>query len=143
VAASRLSFSGKAFAIAILILCCAACAESPTVVSTRGFLNEGAEGSASAVFAMNGRPVRLELYVNIEGSGATIWVDHPDGRNIETIEVPGPGIRELCKEFPKEPGSWALRMAARGGGMEYWVALHDRKKYLGPDDEARRLVEKK
>jgi hypothetical protein len=92
---------------------------------------------------MNGRPVRLELYVNIEGSGATVWVDHPDGRNTETIEVPGPGIRELCKEFPKEPGSWALRMTAQGGGMEYWVALHDRRKYLGPDDEARRLVEKK
>jgi hypothetical protein len=143
VTASRPGFFGQICAIAILILCCATCAESYTFVSNRGFLNEGVEGTAGAVFAMNGRPVRLDLYVNIEGSGVTVWVDHPDGRTTDTIEVPGPGIRELSKEFAKEPGSWGLRVSPQGGGAEYWVALHDRRKYIGPDDEARRLVERK
>jgi hypothetical protein len=90
---------------------------------------------------MNNRPVRLELCIRVEGTSATIEVDHPDGRTTETIEVAGPGIRELCKEFPKEPGNWGLRITSNGGDSVYWVALHDHRTYLGPDEDTRRFVE--
>jgi hypothetical protein len=145
VAAWKRVFAGLSFAIAVELLsaCFLACAPTPAFTSNRGTLREGSEGVANAAFAMNGRPIQLELYINLAGSGATVWIDHPDGRTTETIEVPGPGIRELLKEFPKEPGSWGLRIEARGGSAEYWVALHDRRKYVGPDEEARRLVEGK
>jgi hypothetical protein len=138
-------FVGLSFAIAVAILtaCCAACAESSTFASNRGSLAEGVEGVANAAFAMNGRSIKLELYINLTGTGATIWIDHPDGRTTEAVDVPGPGIRELLKEFPKEPGNWGLRLESRGGSATYWVALHDRRKYIGPDDEARSLVEGK
>jgi hypothetical protein len=120
---------------------CASCGEAYPASTARGVLVEGREERTSVAFAMNGRPVRLELLIRIEGTGATVEVDHPDGRSTETIEVAGPGIRELCKEFPKEPGSWGLRLVARGGSSAYWVVLHDRKRYLGPDEDARRFVE--
>jgi hypothetical protein len=91
---------------------------------------------------MNGRPVKLELLISIEGSAATVEIDHPDGRTTESIDVSGPGIRELCKEFPKEPGSWGIRVIAKEGEAAYWIALHDRKKYMGPDEDARQFVER-
>lgn len=121
-------------------LFCASCGNGGTFVSERGVIPEGREAKASAAFAMNGKPVRLELYAKVEGRALTILIDHPDGRTTENLEVPGPGIRELCKEFPKEPGSWGLRIYSDGGEATYWVALHDSKGYVGPDDEARRLV---
>jgi hypothetical protein len=113
----------------------------PTAIN-RGRLPQGDENRSSVSFAMNGRPVRLELLIRVEGAKATVEIDHPDGRTTEAIDVTGPGIRELCKEFPKEPGSWGLRMIANGGGAAYWVAFHDRKKYIGPDEDARRFVER-
>lgn len=128
-------------AIAISALC-ASCGEAYPSVFNHGSISAGREDRASIAFAMNGRPVRLELLIRVDGTGATIEVDHPDGRTTEAIEVAGPGIRELCKEFPKEPGSWGLRITASGGSAVYWVALHDRKKYVGPDADARRFVER-
>lgn len=121
---------------------CASCGEPYPTAANRGILPEGREDSSSVSFAMNGRPVRLELLIRVEGTGATVEVDHPDGRTTEAIEVAGPGIRELCKEYPKEPGSWGLRISARGGRAAYWVVLHDRRKYVGPDEDARLLVER-
>ena len=97
----------------------ASCREYYPASSSRGVLYEGHE----------------------EGTGVTVEVDHPDGRTTEAIEVSGPGIRELCQEFPKEPGSWGLRLISKGGAAAYWVALHDRKKYIGPDEDVRRFVE--
>jgi hypothetical protein len=132
------------FAILAMVLTTffASCGNAVPVSSVRGLLSEGREERTSVAFAMNGRQVRLELCIRIDGTGATVEVDHPDGRTTETIEVAGPGIRMLCKEFPKEPGSWGLRLVARGGKAAYWVALHDRKKYIGPDEESRRFVER-
>ncbi len=139
---------GHPHAIAVAILAmtvsaiCSSCGEAYPSAISRGTLFEGREERASASFAMNGRPVRLEVCIRVDGTGATVEIDHPDGRTTEAIEVAGPGIRELCKEFPKEPGSWGLRLVARGGSAAYWAALHDRPKYLGPDEDARRLVER-
>jgi hypothetical protein len=130
-----------ALAVAACAALCASCSRPSTFISNRGVIDEGREAKSSAAFAMNGKPVRLELYVKVEGSSVKVDIDHPDGRTTERLEVPGPGIRELCKDFPKEPGSWGLRLSAYGGSAVYWVALHDRKGYVGPDDEARRLVE--
>jgi hypothetical protein len=118
-----------------------ACADPYPTAIDRGRIPAGNENRSSVSFAMNGRPVRLELLIRVDGSEATVEIDHPDGRTTEAIEVAGPGIRELCKEFPKEPGSWGLRMFAKEGAAAYWVALHDRKKYIGPDEDARRFVE--
>ena len=129
--------------MAACALFCASCTSSGTFVSTRGVLGNGREAKASAVFAMNEKPVRLELYVKVEGSSVRVELDHPDGRTTDTLIVPGPGIRELCKDFPKEPGSWGLRLYSADGTATYWVAFHDKKGYVGPDDEARRLVEGK
>jgi len=84
----------------------------------------------------------LELLIRVDGTGAIIEIDHPDGRTTETIEVAGPGIRQLCKELSKEPGNWGLRIVAKEGDAVFWVALHDRKKYIGPDEDARRYVER-
>jgi hypothetical protein len=120
---------------------CASCGEDYPLASIREVLSDGHENRTSAAFAMNDRPVRLELCMRVEGTSAIVEVDHPDGRTTETIEVAGPGIRELCKEFPKEPGSWGLHITAKGGNVAYWVALHDRKKYVGPDEDAKRFVE--
>jgi hypothetical protein len=128
-------------AIAVSAIC-ASCGEAYPTSTTRGRLFDGSEDRTSVSFAMNGRPVKLELCIRIDGTGATVAVDHPDGRTTEAIEVAGPGIRELCKEFPKEPGSWGLRLVAKGGSASYWVSLHDRKKYAGPDEDARRFVER-
>jgi len=83
----------------------------------------------------------LELYIELEASDAILELDHPDGRTIERIEVPGPGIREVKKEIPKEPGSWGLRLTVHNGKAAYWAALHDRKKFVGPDETGRQLVE--
>jgi hypothetical protein len=120
----------------------ASCRDNFPASSSLGVLAEGREVGTSVDFAMNGRPVKLELCIRVEGTLATVEVDHPDGRTTEAIEVAGPGIRELRKEFPKEPGSWGLRLISKGGTAAYWVSLHDRKKYIGPDEDARRFVER-
>ena len=127
--------------LAIAALC--SCGESYASASCSGSLLDGRDGRASVAFSMNRRPVKLELYLRLDGSGALVEIDHPDGRTSEALEISGPGIRKIQKEFEKEPGSWGLRVAARGGAVAYWAILHDRKKYLGPDDDARRLVERK
>ena len=132
-----------ALALAACAMFCASCARPGTFLSNRGVIKEGQEAKASATFAMNGKPVRLEVYVKVEGSAVRVDIDHPDGRTTETLDVPGPGIREICKDFPKEPGSWGLRLSPVGGAAIYWVALHDKNAYVGPDEEARRLVEGK
>jgi hypothetical protein len=128
-------------AMAISMLC-SSCVEPYPSAINRGRIPAGDENRSNVSFAMNGRPVRFELLIRVEGEAATIEIDHPDGRTTEAINVAGPGIRELCKEFPKEPGSWGLRMMAKEGDAAYWVALHDRKKYIGPDEDARRFVER-
>jgi hypothetical protein len=127
-------------AISVATLC-ASCGETYPSAFSHGLLSEGNEDRTSVAFDMNGRPVRLELCIRVEGRGVTVEVDHPDGRTTETIEVAGPGIRELCKEYPKEPGNWGLRMTAQGGRAAYWVALHDRRKYVGPNEDEKRFVE--
>lgn len=139
---ARSHASGSAILALASLLACASCAEPYPTAANRGRLPEGGESRSSVSFAMNGRPVKLELLIRIDGTAATVEVDHPDGRTTESIEVSGPGIRELCKEFPKEPGSWGLRMVAKGGSAAYWVALHDRRKYMGPDEDSRRFVER-
>jgi hypothetical protein len=127
-------------AISVSVIC-ASCREAYPSSIVRGHLSDGREERTSVSFAMNGRPVKLELYIRVEGTGLTVEIDHPDGRTTEAIEVAGPGIRELCKEFPKEPGSWGLRLVAKGGNAAFWVSMNDRKKYVGPDEDARRFVE--
>ena len=126
----------------VFIAVLSSCGEAYPSVTNRGTISEGGEDRANISFAMNGRPVRLELAIRVEGSGALIEIDHPDGRTVDSIEIPGPGIRELAKELPKEPGSWGIRITTRGGTAAYWVALHDRAKYIGPDDDSRRFVER-
>jgi hypothetical protein len=127
--------------ILILASLCVSCGEPCSFTAEREILADGREGLTNLAFAMNRRPVRLELYMLLEGGSAIIEIDHPDGRTTEAFSVEGRGIREIRKEFDKEPGSWGLRVSARGGGVSYWAALHDRKGYVGPDEEARRLVE--
>jgi hypothetical protein len=131
------------FAILAMVLSAlfASCRDNYPSSSARGVLYEGQEEGTSVAFAMNGRPVKLELCIRVEGTLAIIEVDHPDGRTTEAIQLAGPGIRELCKEFPKEPGSWGLRLISKGGAAAYWIALHDRKRYIGPDEDVRRFVE--
>jgi hypothetical protein len=124
-------------------LFCSSCGDASSFASDSGIVSDARDLRTSVSFDMNRRPVRLELRIRVDGTGATIELDHPDGRTTETIEVAGPGLRELCKELPKEPGSWGLRVSARGGEAAYWFALHDRKRYVGPDDDSRRLVERK
>ena len=121
----------------------ASCGERYSLASNSESLIEGREGGISVAFNMNHRPVKLELYLRIDGGSAIVELDHPDGRTAESFEFKGPGIREFRKEFAKEPGNWGLRVTALGGGVSYWAALHDRKKYIGPEDEAKRLVERK
>lgn len=129
------------------VLCAAcvlfvSCGETYSYTSNRESLADGRDGRASVAFALNRRPVKLELYLRVSGGKAVVQLDHPDGRTTEALELEGPGVREIRKEFDKEPGSWGLRIMARGGEVTYWAALHDRKKYVGPDDEAKRLVER-
>lgn len=81
--------------------------------------------------------------MRVDEGSAVVELDHPDGRTTEYLEVKGPGIREVRKEYPKEPGSWGLRVTARGGSVSYWAAMHDGTRYMGPDAQARRLVERK
>lgn len=119
----------------------AACGESHSYVSTAESLESGREGRASVAFELNGRPVKLELYLRLGAGTVLVELYHPDGRRTESFEVEGPGLREIRTEYAKEPGSWGLRLSARGGAIRYWAALHDRKKYQGPDDGARLLVE--
>jgi hypothetical protein len=130
-----------AVGIFALALSAASCREGYAYAAFAGSLADGGSGRTSAAFALNRRPIKLELYLRLEGGSAVIELDHPDGRTTESLEVMGPGLRELRKEYPKEPGSWGLSVRAKGGAVSYWAALHDRKKYQGPDDEARRAVE--
>lgn len=97
----------------------------------------------SVVFKLNRRPIKLELYMRVDGGSAVVELDHPDGRTIEYLKIKGPGIRELRKELVKEPGSWGLRVSAIGGSVSYWAALHDHSEYIGADEQARHLVERK
>ncbi len=128
-----------AIAIAALV---SACGEGYSYSVMKGRLEAGSDARTSAAFAMNRRPLRLEAYLRLsEGASAAIVIDHPDGRTTDTLIVEGPGIRELMKEFQKEPGSWGLRLEARGGRISYWAAIHDKKKFAGPDEDERRQVE--
>ena len=118
------------------------CGERYSFASCSANLVEGRDDRTSVTFALNHRPIKLELYLRVEGGKAVVELDHPDGRTTESFEVLGPGIREIRKEYRKEPGSWGLRVSALGGNVSYWAALHDRKKYEGPDEDARRLVDR-
>jgi hypothetical protein len=126
-----------------LALAAASCGQGSALVSRVVSLEDGRENRSSVVFKLNRRPIRLELYMRVDEGSAVVELDHPDGRTIEYLEIKGPGIRELRKELPKEPGSWGLSVSAKGGSVSYWAALHDRSEYLGPDDQAKRLVERK
>jgi hypothetical protein len=137
----RRALLGAAGILAVA-LSSASCGESYAYSSSREILPDGAEGRTGATFALDRRPIRLELYLRLEGESALVELDHPDGRTTESFEVSGPGIRQLRREFAKEPGSWDLRVRAKGGLVSYWAALHDRKRYQGPDDAARRAVER-
>jgi len=124
----------------VLALSLASCGDGFRCASSSGVLDDGAEDRTSLSFPMNRRPVRLELFLRLDGGKALVTIDHPDGRTTESLPVEGAGIHELRKELPKEPGSWGLGLVAQGGTVTYWYALHDSSKYLGPDDEARRVV---
>jgi hypothetical protein len=118
-----------------------ACREPYAYAALGESLEEGQECRANVAFQLNRRPVKLELYLRLEGKSALVELYHPDGRRTEIIEVAGPGFREIRKEYVKEPGSWGLRVTARGGSLRCWAALHDRNKFQGPDEGARLLVE--
>jgi hypothetical protein len=130
------------FALAVAVLCLS-CGESYSSSAIDGRLEDGRDGRTSALFSMNSRPVKIELYLRLsQGASAIVVIDHPDGRTTETLSITEPGIREVKKEFPKEPGSWGLRIEAKGGALSYWAALHDRKEFVGPDDETKRMVDR-
>ena len=126
-----------------LALAGVSCGTGYSLISRFESLEAGREARSSVVFKLNHRPIKLELYMRVDEGSAVVELDHPDGRTIEYLKIDGPGIRELRKELPKEPGSWGLRVTASGGNVSYWAALHDRSGYIGPDDQARRLVERK
>jgi hypothetical protein len=126
--------------LAILSLALGACDEGFRCATASGVLDSGAEDRASLSFPMNRRPVKLEVFLKLDGGKALVTIDHPDGRTTDSLPVEGAGVHELRKELPKEPGSWGLGLAALGGSLTYWYALHDSSMYLGPDDEARRVV---
>ncbi len=130
------------FGVLALALTGSSCAEGYSFTSNCERLSDGHEGSTSVAFKMNHNPVKLELFLHVREGSAVIELDHPDGRTTESLEISGPCLRELRKEFAKEPGSWGLRVSAKGGSVLYWAALHDRKKYQGPDDQDRLLVER-
>lgn len=134
-----ISFIFEVFALA---LTGASCGEGYSFASNCERLSDGQEGRASVAFKMNGSSVKLELLLHVCEGSAIVELDHPDGRTTESLEISGPCLRELRKEFAKEPGSWGLRVSAKGGSILYWAALHDRKKYQGPDDRDRFLVER-
>jgi hypothetical protein len=121
---------------------CFSCVDPSAYSASSKRLEDGADGLSSVAFSLNHRRVKLELYLRLDGGRALVELDHPDGRTIESLEVSGTGIKEIRKEFEKEPGSWGLRVSARGGALSYWAALHDRKDFVGPDEAAKRLVEK-
>jgi len=130
----------RLIAAAIPLLCLCSCGEGPRVASASGLLVEGREDRASLSFPMNSRPVRVEVFLRLEGGKAAVSIDHPDGRTSETRLFEGSGVHQFRKELPKEPGSWCLGIEARGGAVAYWYAFHDSRSYLGIDDEARGLV---
>mgnify|MGYP001766087060 CR=1 FL=1 len=125
---------------ATLSLALCACDQGYRCATASGVLRDGAEDRASLSFSMNRRPVRLEVLLKLDGGKALVTIDYPDGRTSESLPVEGPGIHELRKELPKEPGSWGFGVSARGGPVTYWYALHDSSKYLGLGDEARRVA---
>ena len=130
-------------ASAVLAACllCSSCADGASYEAESTSLADGGDYSTSLRFALNHRPVRLELLVRVDSGKAIVELDHPDGRTTDSLEIDGPGLRAVRKEFPKEPGSWGLRVAARGGSVRFWEALHDRPGYAGPNEEARLAVE--
>ena len=138
--ARTLALAAGALAIA---LSAASCGDRYSYISRSESLADGREGRASVVFSLNRRPVKLELYIRVDEGTAVVELDHPDGRTTETLEIQGPGIKDIRKEFAKEPGSWGFSVTAKGGSVSYWAALHDRKRYQGPDSQARRLVERR
>ena len=142
ISAEHLRSIGATVLAACLSIFALSCSGHDVSDIRQGRVAAGSEARDSVSFAMNGRPVKLELLIRIDGPGATVEIDHPDGRTTDAIDVAGPGIRELCKEFPKEPGSWGIRVSAKDGSAAFWVALHDRKNYIGPDEAARRFVER-
>jgi hypothetical protein len=125
---------------AVLALALSACGPGFSCATASGVLGDGAEDRASLSFSMNRRPVKLEVFLRLDGGKALVTIDHPDGRTSETLPVVGAGVHELRKELPKEPGSWGLGVIAEGGTVAYWYALHDSGAYLGPSEEARRVV---
>jgi hypothetical protein len=126
-------------AAAISLALCA-CDEGVRCATASGVLYDGSEDRASLSFSMNRRPVRLEVFLKLDGGKALVTIDHPDGRTSESLPVEGAGVHELRRELPKEPGSWGLGVFAQGGSVAYWYALHDSSQYLGPNDEAKRVV---
>jgi hypothetical protein len=125
---------------AILSLAICSCEPGFRCATASGVLDDGAEDRASLSFSMNSRPVKLVVFLKLDGGKAMVTIDHPDGRTCESLPVEGAGVHELRRELPKEPGSWGLGVSALGGSVAYWYALHDSNKYLDPDDEARRVV---
>jgi hypothetical protein len=134
---------GVAVLATVALVFCCSCNERYAYTSGYGSLAEGRDGHSSIRFDMNRRPIRLELYMRLDGSSALVELDHPDGRTTDVIEVAGPGIRQIEKEIPKEPGSWSVCLTAQAGSTRYWLALHDRRKFIGPDDTAKHFIEGK
>jgi hypothetical protein len=127
-------------AAAVLCFVISACGGGYRYTESSGVLNDGAEDRASLSFPLNGRSIKLELLLRVEGGSALVTIDHPDGRTSETLPVKGSGVHEIRKELPKEPGNWSLGLQARGGTVAYWYALHDAGRYLGLSDEAKSAV---
>lgn len=122
------------------LLCLISCAEDARVVSASGLLPDGGDERASLRFTMNRRSVRVEALLRIDAGKVVVTIDHPDGRTSEVLPFQGPGVFEVRKELPKEPGNWGIGIVAKGGEAAYWYAFHDSGSYLGVDDETRRQI---
>jgi hypothetical protein len=127
-------------AAAVLCSLISACGSEFRYTESSGVLRDGAEDRASLSFPLNGRSIKLELFLRLDGGAAVVTIDHPDGRTSEKLPVEGAGVHEIRKELPKEPGNWGLGLEARGGTVAYWYALHDAGRYLGFSDEAKSAV---
>ncbi len=119
------------------------CGESYDYTAHTNTIGEGETDSTSQTFRLNRSPIKLEVYARLVGADAVITLDHPDGRRTESIALVGDGIRDIQREYDKEPGSWGLNVTVKTGRVDCWLALHDRKKFVGPSDEVRNFVEGK